>query len=103
LPIDLRHCFSTRPAYSRSGGEPNFGHSDSLLFQAGFETGRAEAFICFHIVQDLLPVFQPDGRVLSILMFFAGRTYSGSKVVKPRTWFSMYDDSQLLAASTGGR
>jgi hypothetical protein len=36
-------------------------------------------------------------------MFFAGRIYSGSKVVKQRTWFSMYGDSQLLAASTRGR
>jgi hypothetical protein len=55
-----------------------------LFFEADFETGGIEGFICLHVVENSVTVFEPDCFVVSVFVFVAGRAHSGGKVVEQR-------------------
>ena len=57
-------------------------NSYPLFFHTVSETFRAEAFVCFHIVQNLPAVFKPDDLVVSVFVLVAGRAHPGGKIVQ---------------------
>jgi hypothetical protein len=70
-----------------------------LLFQAILETGGIEAFVCLHVVQNLVAIFEPDCLVFSVFVFLAGRAHPGGKVVEQCNQLFRFQRSRRSAYS----
>jgi hypothetical protein len=66
-----------------------------LFFHTVLETGRTEALVYFHIVENLPAVFKPEGVLIAVFLLVAGGPYFGGKVVQ--------QNDQLLRFNETGR
>jgi hypothetical protein len=71
--------FRQAPHIVDQGRQSILVHSYPLFFQTALETGRTEALVCFHIVQNLPAVFKPDDLVVRVFMLIARRSCSGGQ------------------------
>jgi len=48
------------------------------FFHTVVETGRTEALVCFHIVQNLSAIFKPDSLLIPVFVLVARRPYKSA-------------------------
>ena len=68
-------------------------NSYPLFFHTVVETGRTEALVCFHIVQNLSAIFKPDSLLIPVFVLVARRPYSGGKVVQQRDQLLLFNEA----------
>ena len=91
--MEVRHCFDKLRMLSIRAFRSFLLTAITLFFHTVFETGRTEALVCLHVVQNLPAVFKPDGLLISVFVLLARRPHSGGKVVQQHHQLLRFDEA----------